>query len=106
MSGLVQGQKYTVEIEGILGKDSTEAVVVKKAFTAKGMKTQSKVGKATVESKKFVVLKMQSAAYYKDATVSVADSNGLRRKNCQESKRQHQSTDCRDEERQHIHHHH
>ena len=76
VSGLVKGQKYTVEIEGILGKDSTEAVVVKKAFTAKGMKTQSKVGKATVESKKFVILKMQSAAYYKDAAVSVVDGNG------------------------------
>lgn len=76
VSGLVKGQKYTLEIEGILGKDSAEAVVVKKVFTAKGMKTQSKVGKTTVEKKKFVVLKMKSSAYYKDATVSVKDSDG------------------------------
>lgn len=76
VSGLVKGQKYTLEIEGILGKDSTEAVVVNKVFTAKGMKTQSKVGKTTVEKKKFVVLKMKSSAYYKDATVSVKDADG------------------------------
>lgn len=76
VSGLVKGQKYTLEIEGILGKDSAEAVDVKKTFTAKGMKTQSKVGKATIEKKKFVILKMKSAAYYKDATVSVKDEDG------------------------------
>lgn len=76
VSGLVKGQKYTLEIEGILGKDSAEAVVVKKVFTAKGMKTQSKVGKATVQSKKFVVLKMKGSAYYKDATVVVKDGDG------------------------------
>ncbi len=76
VSGLVKGQKYTLEIEGILGKDSTQAVDVKKTFTAKGMKTQSKVGKATVSNKKFVVLKMKSAAYYKDASVSVVDGDG------------------------------
>lgn len=76
VSGLVKDQKYTVVIEGILGKDSTEAVVVNKTFTAKGMKTQSKVGKASVEKKKFVVLKMKSSAYYKDATVTVKDADG------------------------------
>lgn len=76
VSGLVKGQKYTLEIEGILGKDSTQAVEVKKVFTAKGMKTRNKVGKTTVEKKKFVVLKMKSAAYYKDATVSVKDAEG------------------------------
>ncbi len=76
VSGLVKGQKYTLEIEGILGKDSAQAVEIKKVFTAKGMKTQSKVGKATVEAEKFVVLKMKSAAYYKDATVSAVDADG------------------------------
>lgn len=76
VSGLVKGQKYTLVIEGILGKDSTEAVVVNKVFTAKGMKTQSKVGKASVEKKKFLVLKMKSSAYYKDATVTVKDADG------------------------------
>ena len=76
VSGLVKDQKYTLTIEGILGKDSSEAVVVKKIFTAKGMKTQSKVGKVSVSGKNFVILKMKSAAYYKDATVVVKDSSG------------------------------
>ena len=76
VSGLVKGQKYTLKIDGILGKESAEAVVIEKVFTAKGMKTQSKVGKASVEGKKFVVLKMKSAAYYKDAQVTVKDSKG------------------------------
>ena len=76
VSGLVKGQKYTISIEVILGKESSEAVVIKKEFTAKGMKTKCKVGNATVEGKKFVVLKMKSAAYYKDATVEVKDSKG------------------------------
>ena len=76
VSGLVKGQKYTLVIEGILGKDSTEAVVVNKTFTAKGMKTQTKVGKASVEKNKFVVLKMKAATEYKDATVTVKDAEG------------------------------
>lgn len=76
VSGLVKGQKYTLTVEGILGKESAEAVTIKKVFTAKGMKTRSKVGKATVEGKKFVVLKMKAAAYYKDATVTVKDASG------------------------------
>lgn len=76
VSGLVKGQKYTLVIEGILGKDSAEAVVVNKVFTAKGMKTQSKVGKASVEKNKFVVLKMKAATEYKDATVTVKDAEG------------------------------
>lgn len=76
VSGLVKGQKYTLQIDGILGKESTEAVVIQKVFTAKGMKTQSKVSKASIEGKKFVVLKMKSAAYYKDAAVTVKDSKG------------------------------
>lgn len=76
VAGLVKGQTYTITIEGVLGKDSTEAAAITKSFVAKGMKTQSKVGKVSVESKKFVVLKMKSATYYKDATVSVKDSKG------------------------------
>lgn len=76
VSGLVKGQKYTLRIDGILGKDSAEPVVIQKEFTAKGMKTKSKVGKVSVESGKFVVLKMNSAAYYKDAEVIVKDSTG------------------------------
>ena len=70
VAGLVKGQTYTITIDGVLGKDSTEAAAITKSFVAKGMKTQSKVGKVSVESKKFVVLKMKSATYYKDATVS------------------------------------
>ncbi|EOS22787.1 hypothetical protein C806_03400 [Lachnospiraceae bacterium 3-1] len=76
VSGLVKGEKYTLSIEGILGKDSEQAVVVKKVFTAKGMKTQSKVGQASVSGKNFVILKMKSAAYYKDATVEVKNASG------------------------------
>ena len=76
VNGLVKGQKYTITIEGILGKESAEPVTIQKVFTAKGMKTQSKVGKVTVQSKKFVVLKMKSAVDYKDATVTVTDSAG------------------------------
>ncbi len=76
VSGLVKDQKYILSIEGILGKDSTEAVAVKKVFTAKGMKTQTKVGKVSVSGKNFVTLKMNSAAYYKDASVEVKDSKG------------------------------
>lgn len=76
VSGLVKGQKYTLEIEGILGKDSAQAVEVKKEFTAKGMKTKSKVEKAAVEDKGFVVLKVQGTVDYKDATVSVKDEAG------------------------------
>ena len=76
VAGLGKGQTYTITIDGVLGKDSTEAAAITKSFVAKGMKTQSKVGKVSVESKKFVVLKMKSATYYKDATVSVKDSKG------------------------------
>ena len=76
VAGLVKGQKYTLKIEGILGVDSQEEVTVEKTFTAKGMKTQCKVGKTSVQAEKFVILKMKSAAYYKDATVSVKDSDG------------------------------
>lgn len=76
VSGLVKDQKYTLKIEGILGKESTEAVAINKVFTAKGMKTQSKVGKTSVQGKKFVVLNLKSAAYYKDASVIVKDSKG------------------------------
>ncbi|MCI8787410.1 MAG: hypothetical protein HFI84_12300 [Eubacterium sp.] len=76
VSGLVKGQNYTLTINGILGKDSAEAVVIAKTFTAKGMKTKSKIGSACVEGKNFVVLKMNGAAYYKDAVVTVKDSAG------------------------------
>lgn len=76
VSGLVKDQKYTLKIEGILGKESAEAVAINKVFTAKGMKTQSKVGKTSVQGKKFVVLNLKSAAYYKDASVIVKDSKG------------------------------
>lgn len=76
VAGLVKGQTYTITIEGVLGKDSTEVATITKSFVAKGMKTQSKVGKVSVENKKFEVLKMKSATYYKDATVSVKDSKG------------------------------
>lgn len=76
VAGLVKDQTYAITIEGILGKDSTEAATITKNFVAKGMKTQTKVGKATVENKKFVVLKMQAATYYKDATVVVKDADG------------------------------
>ena len=75
-SGLVSGQKYTITIEGILGADTNEPVTITKEFTAKGMKTQCKVGTASVENNKFVILKMQSAVTYKDAVVTVTDSNG------------------------------
>ena len=54
VSGLVKGQTYTLT----------------------GMKTQNKVGKTQVTDGKFVILKMNSAAFYKDATVSVTDSQG------------------------------
>lgn len=76
VAGLVKGQLYTITIEGILGEGSDEAVTIEKTFTAKGMKTKCKVGSASVQGKKFVVLKMKSAASYKDATVSVKDSDG------------------------------
>lgn len=76
VNGLVKGQKYTLRIDGVLGKESAEPVVIQKEFTAKGMKTKNKVGKASVESGKFVVLKLKSAAYYKDAEVIVKDSKG------------------------------
>lgn len=76
VSGLVKGQKYTLTMEGILGQDSAEAVTIKKEFTAQGMKTKSKVGKAEVQGNNFVILKMKSAAYYKDAAVTVKDSEG------------------------------
>lgn len=75
-AGLVQGQAYTITIEGILGKDSSEAVTVEKTFTAKGMKTKCKAGKATVQGQKFVILKMNSATEYKDAAVTVTDASG------------------------------
>lgn len=76
VSGLIKSQKYTLTVEGILGKESAEAVTITKEFTAKGMKTQCKADKATVKGKKFVILKMKSAAYYKDAVVTVKDANG------------------------------
>lgn len=41
VSGLVKGQNYTLTIDGILGKDSAEAVVITKTFTAKGWRNQS-----------------------------------------------------------------
>lgn len=75
-AGLVQGQTYTVTIEGILGKDSSEAVTVEKTFIAKGIKTKCKTGKASVQGGKFVIIKMNSAAEYKDAAVAVTDSKG------------------------------
>lgn len=75
-SGLVKGQTYTITIEGIVGKDTNEPVTITKEFTAKGMKTQAKVGKTDVKSRKFVILKMKSATYYKNATVVVTDSEG------------------------------
>ena len=76
VSGLVKGQTYTLTVDGILGKDSAEPVTIIKEFVAKGMKTQNKVGKTQVTDGKFVILKMNSAAFYKDATVSVTDSQG------------------------------
>lgn len=74
VSGLVKGETYTITIEGILGKDSKETATITKSFVAKGMKTASKVGQVSVQNKKFVILKMKSATYYKDATVTVVDS--------------------------------
>lgn len=76
VEGLVKGQNYTLIIEGVLGKDSAEAVTIEKVFTAKGMKTKSRIGNASVKGKKFVVLKMNGAAYYKDTSVTVKDSAG------------------------------
>ena len=76
VSGLVKGQKYTIIIEGVKGKDAAEAVTITKTFIAKGMKTQSKVSKTTVQDKKFVVLKMQGAVDYKNTTITVTDSDG------------------------------
>lgn len=76
VSGLVKGQVYTLKIEGIMGKESVEAATIVKTFTAKGMKTKSKIGEASVAGSNFVVLKMNGAAYYKDETVTVKDSAG------------------------------
>lgn len=75
-AGLVKDLVYTITIDGILGEDSKEPVTIEKAFTAKGMKTKCKVGSASVQGKKFVILKMKSAASYKDAAVSVKDFDG------------------------------
>lgn len=75
-AGLVKDQVYTITIEGILDADSGEAVTIEKTFTAKGMKTKCKVGSAAVKGKNFVILKMKSAASYKDAVVTVTDANG------------------------------
>lgn len=74
VAGLVKGETYTITIEGILGKDSKETATITKSFVAKGMKTTSKVDKVSIQNKKFVILKMKSATYYKDATVTVVDS--------------------------------
>ena len=76
VSNLVKGQVYTLKIEGVMGKESAEAATIVKTFTAKGMKTKSKIGKVSVSGSNFVVLKMNGAAYYKDATVTVKDSAG------------------------------
>ena len=84
VSGLVKGQSYTLTIDGILGKDSDEAVIITKTFTAKGMKTKSKIGSACVVGRNFVVLKMNGAAYYKDAAVTVKDSAEIGRASCRE----------------------
>lgn len=76
VAGLVKGQKYTLTIEGILGKNASEPATIVKTFTAKGMKTACKVSKVSVAKKKFVTIKMKSSAYYKDAAVVVNDANG------------------------------
>lgn len=75
-TGLVKGQKYTIIIEGVQAKNAEVAATIEKTFTAKGMKTACKAAKATVSHKKFVILKTNGAAYYKDATVIVKDANG------------------------------
>lgn len=76
VSGLVKGETYTLTIDGVMGIGSTEAAAITKTFTAKGMKTKCRIGNASVAGKKFIVLKMNGAAYYKDATVTVKDSAG------------------------------
>lgn len=75
-SGLAEGQTYTLTITGVVGAGTSEAVVISKEFIAKGMKIKGSAGSACVEGKKFVVLKMNGAVLYQDATVTVTDSKG------------------------------
>ncbi len=76
VSGLVAGQTYTITIDGIVGKDTAEAVTITQSFVAKGMKTSCKTSKPVVSNNKFVTIKMNGSAYYKDAAVVVTDSDG------------------------------
>lgn len=75
-TGLVKGQKYTITIEGVLAKNVEEPATITKTFVAKGMKTTCKVKTAKVIGKKFVNIKTSAPAYYKDAVVTVKDSDG------------------------------
>lgn len=76
VKGLVKGQKYTLTIKGVKAKGSNEAADIVKTFTAKGMKTACAPSKVSVAKKKFVTIKFKSSAYYKDAVVTVKDSEG------------------------------
>ena len=73
--GLVQGQKYTITVQGVIVEDSTEAVSITKTFTVKGMKTKCKVVKVIVGTKNTITLKMKNNTYYKNATVTITNSD-------------------------------
>lgn len=80
-AGLVKGQKYTLTIEGVKGKDIQEAVTITREFTAKGMKTAAEAKKPIVEKSKvrrvkFVTVKFNGVVQYKDAVVTVTDADG------------------------------
>ena len=75
--GLVQGQKYTLTVSGIIVEDSTEATTITKTFTVKGMKTKNRIVKTTANSDAdTVTIKMSAATFYKEATVEVTDTEG------------------------------
>lgn len=76
VQGLVKGQKYTLTIEGVIAKNTSEPVTITKTFTAKGMKTACKASKVTVAKKKFITIKVKGNVCYKDATVTVVDEDG------------------------------
>ena len=76
VKGLVKDQKYTLTIEGVIAKNTSEPATITKTFTAKGMKTACKASKVTVAKKKFITIKVKGNVYYKDATVTVVDEDG------------------------------
>ena len=73
--GLVNGQNYTITVDGLLVEDSTNVTSVSKTFCVKGIKTSCKIKKVNV-SKKYVTLSLKCSAYYKNASVEVTDSEG------------------------------